>query len=92
MAKYFIRKTAAVMVALFISGIAGASLDRNDGIVNHSATDLMHIEAQERQRLENWHQRTLQIEAEQAQYEAALYAAMEARNATGNYGEVYEYE
>ncbi|UOO93360.1 hypothetical protein [Vitreoscilla stercoraria] len=92
MAKYLIRKTATVMVALFISGIAGASLDRNDAALNQSASDLMFIETQERQRLAAWHQRTLQIEAEQAQYEAALYAAMEARNATGNYGEVYEYE
>ena len=75
MAKYFIRKTAALLVAFSLPVALAAlpSIDRHDEHLN------------ERVQLQMQHKN----EASQ-QYVNAAYEAMVKRNATGDYGEVYE--
>ena len=50
----------------------------------------MQIEADQRRAAIEWQQAMQRIEAERMEYEAALDAALVARRATGDYGEVYE--
>ena len=50
----------------------------------------MQIEADQRRATIEWQQAMQRIEAERMEYEAALDAAMVARRAGGDYGEVYE--
>lgn len=52
--------------------------------------DILQPEIQRRNDLIEWAQAMEKINTEQAEYDAAQEAAMLARNATGDYGEVYE--
>ena len=80
MAKYFIRKcTAAVTAAFLLSAMS--TIDRHDA---------HQLEQQQRLDLIEWQEAMQRINAEQDEYDAAIEAAMLARNATGDYGEVYE--
>ena len=75
MAKYFIRKTAALLVAfsLPIAIAALPSIDRHDEHLNDAVAAQYQGKAEASQ-----------------QYVDAAYDAMVKRNATGDYGEVLE--
>ena len=75
MAKYFIRKTAALLVAFSLPVAIAAlpSIDRHDEHLNAAVAAQYQNKAEASQ-----------------QYVDAAYDAMWERNATGDYGEVYE--
>ena len=75
MAKYFIRKTAALLVAfsLLIAIAALPSIDRHDEHLNAAVAVQYQNKAEVSQ-----------------QYVDAAYDAMVKRNASGDYGEVYD--
>lgn len=82
MAKYFIRKTAALLVAFSLPVCLAVlpTIDRHDAL----------LEQQQGLDLIQWQEAMKRIEAEQAEYDSALEAAMLTRNNRGDYGEVYE--
>ena len=75
MAKYFIRKTAALLVAFSLPVAIAAlpSIDRHDEHLNAAVAAQYQNKAEASQ-----------------QYVDAAYDAMWERRATGDYGEVYE--
>ena len=75
MAKYLIRKTAALLVAFSLPVAIAAlpSIDRHDEHLNAAVAAQYQGKAEASQ-----------------QYVDAAYDAMWERNATGDYGEVYE--
>ena len=87
-----IKRTLCGLLAAFLLASCGSTADRHDEASNPSQAvlDLMQIEADQRRAKIEWHQTKLSIEAETKEYEAALEAALVARRATGDYGEVYE--
>ena len=87
-----IKRTLCGLLAAFFLASCGSTADRHDEASKPSQAvlDLMQIEADQRQAMIEWHQTKQRIEAETKEYEAALEAALVARRATGDYGEVYE--
>ena len=92
MAKYFIRKCTAAITAAFLLS-AMSTIDRHDATLqqpSQAALDLLQIENDEYRARIEYDAAVKRIEAERVEYEAALEAAMVARRATGDYGEVYD--
>ena len=58
--------------------------------ISDAPVDYLQPEIQRRNDLIEWSNSMQKIAAEQAEYDAAQEAAMLARNATGDYGEVFE--
>ena len=87
-----IKRTLCGLLAAFLLASCGSTADRHDEASKPSQAvlDLMQIEADQRRATIEWHQTKLRIEAETKEYEDALEAALVARRATGDYGEVYE--
>ena len=87
-----IKRTICGLLAAFFLASCGSTADRHDEASKPSQAvlDLMQIEADQRRAKIEWLQAMQKIEAERVEYEAALEAAMVARRATGDYGEVYE--
>ncbi|UOO89097.1 hypothetical protein LVJ82_00765 [Vitreoscilla massiliensis] len=88
-----IKRTLCGLLAAFLLASCGSTADRHDVTLQQSsqaALDLLQIEADQRRAMIEWHQTKLRIEAETKEYEAALEAALVARRATGDYGEVYD--
>ena len=87
-----IKNTLCGLLAAFLLASCGSTADRHDDASKPSQAilDLMQIEADQRRAAIEWQQAMQRIEAERMEYEAALDAALVARRATGDYGEVYE--
>ena len=88
-----LKRTLCALLAAFLLGSCGTTADRHDVTLqqpSQAALDLLQIEADQRKAMIEWHQTKLRIEAETKEYEDALEAALVARRATGDYGEVYE--
>ena len=87
-----IKNTLCGLLAAFLLASCGSTADRHDEASkpSQSMLDLMQIEADQRRATIEWQQAMQRIEAERMEYEAALDAALVARRATGDYGEVYE--
>ena len=87
-----IKRTLRGLLAAFLLASCGSTADRHDEASkpSQSMLDLMQIEADQRRAAIEWQQAMQRIEAERMEYEAALDAALVARRATGDYGEVYE--
>ena len=87
-----IKRTLRGLLAAFLLASCGSTADRHDEASrpSQSMLDLMQIEADQRRATIEWQQAMQRIEAERMEYEAALDAAMVARRAGGDYGEVYE--
>ena len=87
-----IKNTLCGPLAAFLLASCGSTADRHDEASKPSQAilDLMQIEADQRRAAIEWQQAMQRIEAERMEYEAALDAALVARRATGDYGEVYE--
>ena len=87
-----IKRTLCGLLAAFFLASCGSTADRHDEASKPSQAilDLMQIEADQRRAAIEWQQAMQRIEAERMEYEAALDAALVARRATGDYGEVYE--
>ena len=87
-----IKHTLCGLLAAFLLASCGSTADRHDEASKPSQAilDLMQIEADQRRATIEWQQAMQRIEAERMEYEAALDAAMVARRAGGDYGEVYE--
>ena len=87
-----IKRTLCGLLAAFFLASCGSTADRHDESVQPSQAvlDLMQIEADQRRATIEWQQAMQKIEAERVEYEAALEAALVARRAGGDYGEVYE--
>ena len=87
-----IKRTLCGLLAAFLLASCGSTVDRHDEASKPSQAilDLMQIEADQRRAAIEWQQAMQRIEAERMEYEAALDAALVARRATGDYGEVYE--
>ena len=87
-----IKNTLCGLLAAFLLASCGSTADRHDEASkpSQSMLDLMQIEADQRRATIEWQQAMQRIEAERMEYEAALDAAMVARRAGGDYGEVYE--
>ena len=87
-----IKRTLCGLLAAFLLASCGSTADRHDEASKPSQAilDLMQIEADQRRATIEWQQAMQRIEAERMEYEAALDAAMVARRAGGDYGEVYE--
>ena len=87
-----IKRTLRGLLAAFLLASCGSTADRHDEASKPSQAilDLMQIEADQRRAAIEWQQAMQRIEAERMEYEAALDAALVARRATGDYGEVYE--
>ena len=87
-----IKRTLRGLLAAFLLASCGSTADRHDEASkpSQSMLDLMQIEADQRRATIEWQQAMQRIEAETKEYEAALDAAMVARRAGGDYGEVYE--
>ena len=87
-----IKRTLCGLLAAFLLASCGSTADRHDEASKPSQAilDLMQIEADQRRAAIEWQQAMQRIEAERMEYEAALDAALVARRATGDYGEVYE--
>ena len=87
-----IKRTLRGLLAAFLLASCGSTADRHDEASKPSQAilDLMQIEADQRRAAIEWQQAMQRIEAERMEYEAALDAAMVARRAGGDYGEVYE--
>ena len=87
-----IKNTLCGLLAAFLLASCGSTADRHDEASKPSQAilDLMQIEADQRRAAIEWQQAMQSIEAERMEYEAALDAALVARRATGDYGEVYE--
>ena len=87
-----IKRTLCGLLAAFLLASCGSTADRHDEASKPSQAilDLMQIEADQRRAAIEWQQAMQRIEAERMEYEAALDAALLARRATGDYGEVYE--
>ena len=86
------KQTLCGLLAAFLLASCGSTADRHDEASKPSQAmlDLMQIEADQRRATIEWQQTKLRIEAETQEYEAALEAALVARRAGGDYGEVYE--
>ena len=86
------KQTLCGLLAAFLLASCGSTADRHDEASKPSQAmlDLLQIEADQRRATIEWQQTKLRIEAETKEYEAALEAALVARRATGDYGEVYE--
>ena len=87
-----IKRTLCGLLAAFFLASCGSTADRHDEASKPSQAvlDLMQIEADQRRAATEWQQAMQRIEAETKEYEAALEAALVARRAGGDYGEVYE--
>ena len=87
-----IKRTLCGLLAAFLLASCGSTADRHDEASKPSQAmiDLMQIEADQRRATIEWQQAMQKIEAERVEYEAALEAALVARRAGGDYGEVYE--
>ena len=87
-----IKRTLRGLLAAFLLASCGSTADRHDEASkpSQSMLDLMQIEADQRRATIECQQAMQRIEAERMEYEAALDAAMVARRAGGDYGEVYE--
>ena len=87
-----IKRTLCGLLAAFLLASCGSTADRHDEASkpSQSMLDLMQIEADQRRATIEWQQAMQRIEAERMEYEAALEAAMVARRASGDYGEVYD--
>ena len=87
-----LKHTLCGLLVAFLLGSCGTTADRHDVTLQPSqaALDLLQIEADQRRATIEWQQAMQRIEAERVEYEAALEAALVARRATGDYGEVYE--
>ena len=87
-----IKRTLCGLLAAFLLASCGSTADRHDESAKPSQAvlDLMQIEADQRRATIEWQQAMQRIEAERQEYEAALEAAMVARRASGDYGEVYD--
>ena len=87
-----IKHTLCGLLAAFLLASCGSTADRHDEAAKPSQAvlDLMQIEADQRRAAIEWQQAMQRIEAERQEYEAALEAAMVARRASGDYGEVYD--
>ena len=87
-----IKRTLCGLLAAFFLASCGSTADRHDEASKPSQAvlDLMQIEADQRRAAIEWQQAMQRIEAETKEYEAALEAALVARRAGGDYGEVYE--
>ena len=87
-----IKRTLCGLLAAFFLASCGSTADRHDEAAKPSQAvlDLMQIEADQRRATIEWQQAMQRINAETQEYEAALEAAMVARRAGGDYGEVYE--
>ena len=87
-----IKRTLCGLLTAFLLASCGATADKHDTTMRptQAMLDLMQIEADQRRSMIEWQQTKLRIEAETKEYEAALEAALVARRATGDYGEVYE--
>ena len=87
-----IKRTLCGLLAAFFLASCGSTADRHDEAAkpSQSVLDLMQIEADQRRATIEWQQAMQRIEAERVEYEAALEAAMVARRASGDYGEVYD--
>ena len=87
-----IKRTLCGLLAAFLLASCGATADKHDTAMRptQAMLDLMQIEADQRRAMIEWQQSVQKIEAETKEYEAALEAALVARRATGDYGEVYE--
>ena len=87
-----IKRTLCGLLAAFLLASCGSTADKHDTTMRptQAMLDLMQIEADQRQATIEWQQAMQKIEAERQEYEAALEAAMVARRASGDYGEVYD--
>ena len=87
-----IKRTLCGLLAAFLLASCGSTADKHDAAIRptQAMLDLMQIEADQRQAMIEWQQTMQKIEAERVEYEATLEAALVARRATGDYGEVYE--
>lgn len=87
-----IKRTLCGLLAAFLLGSCGTTADRHDVTLQPSqaALDLLQIEADQCRAMIEWQREVQRIEAETKEYEAALEAALLARRATGDYGEVYD--
>ena len=87
-----IKNTLCGLLAAFLLASCGSTADRHDEASKPSQAilDLMQIEADQRRAAIEWQQAMQRNEAERMEYEAELDAALVARRATGDYGEVYE--
>ena len=93
--KYAIRALAAIAIcSVAITAACNNTTPAPQSTVQAAfqaaPVDILQPEIQRRQELIEWAQAMERINAEQAEYDAAQEAAMLARNATGDYGEVYE--
>ena len=93
--KYAIRALAAIAIcSVAITAACNTTTPAPQPTVQAALeaapVDILEPEIQRRQELIEWAQAIEEINAEQAEYDAAQEAAMLARNATGDYGEVYE--
>ena len=87
-----IKRTLCGLLAAFLLASCGSTVDRHDEASKPSQAvlDMMQIEADQRRATIEWQQTMQRIEADRQEYEAALEAAMVARRASGDYGEVYD--
>ena len=87
-----IKRTLCGLLAAFLLASCGSTANRHDEASKPSQAvlDMMQIEADQRRATIEWQQAMQRIEAETKEYEAALEAALVARRATGDFGEVYE--
>ena len=87
-----IKRTLCSLLAAFLLASCGSTVDRHDEASKPSQAvlDMMQIEADQRRATIEWQKAMQKIEAERQEYEAALEAALVARRAGGDYGEVYE--
>ena len=87
-----IKRTLCGLLAAFLLASCGSTADRHDEASKPSQAvlDMMQIEADQRRATIEWQQTMQRIEADRQEYEAALEAAMVARRASGDYGEVYD--
>ena len=87
-----IKRTLCGLLAAFLLASCGSTANRHDEASKPSQAmlDLMQIEADQRRATIEWQQAMQRIEADRQEYEAALEAALVARRAGGDYGEVLE--
>ena len=88
-----LKRTLCGLLAAFLLGSCGTTADRHDATLHppsQAALDLLQIENDEYRARVEYDAAVKRIEAERVEYEAALEAALVARRATGDYGEVYE--
>ena len=88
-----LKRTLCGLLAAFLLGSCGTTADRHDVTLqqpSQAALDLLQIENNEYRARIEYDAAVKRIEAERVEYEAALEAALVARRATGDYGEVFD--